>query len=209
MVLESVIRDIGLVGVTAIVFAENGLLIGFFLPGDSLLFTAGFLSSQGYFGIWELTILVTVASIVGNTVGYAFGSRYGRRLFQRPNSRFFKQENLLKTQAFYEKHGVKTIVLARFIPVVRTFAPIVAGIAQMGYRTFTVFNIIGGIIWAAGMTLLGFWLGTKVSNVDKYLLPIIALIIILSVLPGIMHMLKEPEQRRGLIARIRHIFRRR
>lgn len=209
MVLESVIRDIGLVGVTAIVFAENGLLIGFFLPGDSLLFTAGFLSSQGYFGIWELTILVTLASIVGNTVGYAFGSRYGRRLFQRPNSRFFKQENLLKTQAFYEKHGVKTIVLARFIPVVRTFAPIVAGIAQMGYRTFTVFNIIGGVIWAAGMTLLGFWLGTKVSNVDKYLLPIIALIIILSVLPGVMHMLKEPEQRRGLIDRIRRIFRRR
>ncbi|MBI5404701.1 MAG: VTT domain-containing protein [Candidatus Kerfeldbacteria bacterium] len=208
MSLESVIRDIGLVGVTAIVFAENGLLIGFFLPGDSLLFTSGFLASQGYFEIWTLTILVYVASVVGNTVGYAFGSRYGRKLFQRPNSRFFKQENLLKTQAFYEKHGAKTIVLARFIPVVRTFAPIVAGVAGMGYRTFTFYNIVGGAIWAIGLTLLGYWLGSKIEGVDRYLLPIIALIIILSILPGIMHMLKEPEQRRGLIDRIRRIFRR-
>lgn len=208
MVLESVIRDIGLVGVTAIVFAENGLLIGFFLPGDSLLFTSGFLASQGYFEIWTLTILVYIASVVGNTVGYAFGSRYGRKLFQRPNSRFFKQENLLKTQAFYEKHGPKTIVLARFIPVVRTFAPIVAGVAGMGYRTFTFYNIVGGAIWAIGLTLLGYWLGSKIEGVDRYLLPIIALIIILSVLPGIMHMLKEPEQRRGLLNTIKRLFRR-
>jgi len=208
MTLESIIRDIGLVGVTAIVFAESGLLIGFFLPGDSLLFTSGFLASQGYFNIWTLSIITFLAAVVGDNVGYAFGSRYGRKLFQRPDSRFFKQENLQKAHAFYEKHGAKTIVLARFIPVIRTFAPIVAGVANMRYTTFMLFNLVGGAIWAIGLTWLGYWLGSQVKGVDKYLLPIIALIIILSVLPGITHMLKTPEQRRGLVASIKRLFRR-
>ncbi|MFH0828828.1 MAG: DedA family protein [Candidatus Kerfeldbacteria bacterium] len=208
MNLESLIRAIGYAGVIAIIFAENGLLIGFFLPGDSLLFTAGFLASQHFFSIVPLTILLFLASVVGTQVGYFFGFLYGPRVFNRPNSRFFKKENADKAQAFYEKHGTKTIVLARFVPVVRTFAPIVAGIAKMDWKKFLTFNVIGGAIWAAGLTLAGYWLGTKVTNVDRYLLPIIALIILLSILPGILHMLKTPERRHGVWQSIVGIVRR-
>lgn len=204
--LESLVRSLGYVGVTAVVFAENGLLIGFFLPGDSLLFTAGFLASQGYFEITRLTTLLFVASVVGVGTGYWFGKYTGPRLFKRQDSRFFKHENLKKAQAFYHKHGGKTIILARFIPIVRTFAPIVAGIANMHYSRFMLYNVIGGAVWAIGLTLGGYWLGTKVENVDRYLLPIIALIIFLSVLPGIIHMLKEPERRRGAWSLVKRIF---
>ncbi len=206
--LESFAKSAGYLGITAIVFAENGLLVGFFLPGDSLLFTAGFLASQGFFDITTLTLLLFTASVIGVGVGYWFGKYYGRRLFHRPDSRFFKKENLLKAQAFYQKHGAKTIVLARFIPIVRTFAPIVAGIANMNYAKFMFFNVVGGVFWAGGLTLGGYWLGSKVQNVDKYLLPIIALIILLSILPGIIHMLKEPERRRSTWQWIKNLFRR-
>lgn len=204
--LESFAKSAGYLGITAIIFAENGLLIGFFLPGDSLLFTAGFLASQGVFSVSTLTLLLVLASIIGVGVGYWFGKYYGRRLFHRPDSRFFKKENLERAQAFYGKHGAKTIVLARFIPIVRTFAPIVAGIANMNYAKFTLFNIVGGVLWAGGLTLGGYWLGSKVQNVDKYLLPIIALIILLSILPGIVHMLKEPERRRGVWSLVKRFF---
>ena len=202
MNLTHIIESVGLIGVLAMVFAENGLLIGFFLPGDSLLFTAGFLASQGFANIWWLTIGVVVASIVGNQVGYIFGQRYGRRLFNKPDSRFFKQEYLREAETFYEKHGSLTIVLARFIPVVRTFAPIVAGVGQMRATTFLAFNVIGGTVWAAGITLLGFWLGSKIPGIDKYLLPVIALIIVLSVLPGVLHFLRTPERRKSIFNRI-------
>lgn len=190
--------------VVAIVFAESGLLIGFFLPGDSLLFTAGLLASRGVFDIWILAILLFVAAVTGDSVGYAFGHRVGRRLFSRPNSRFFKQENLQRAEHFYEKHGAKTIVLARFIPVVRTFAPIVAGIGKMPYSVFLTYNVLGGALWVGSLTWLGYWLGEKVGNIDKYLLPIIAIIIFLSILPGIIEMLKTPERRRSVFG----IFRR-
>lgn len=206
--LEELIRSIGYVGIAAIVFAENGLLIGFFLPGDSLLFTAGFLASQGYFNISILTTLIFLASVVGVSIGYAFGKRWGRKLFQRPDSRFFKHENLEKAQSFYQKHGGKTIVLARFIPIVRTFAPIVAGIAEMNYAKFMFYNLVGGALWTVSLTLSGYWLGTKVQNVDQYILPIVGIIIILSVLPGIIHLLQKPEQRRGLWNRIAKLIQR-
>lgn len=195
--LESLIESIGLLGVTAIVFAESGLLIGFFLPGDSLLFTAGFLASQDYFSITWLVILTFLAAVIGDSVGYSFGFRVGRRLFDRPNSRFFKRENLSRAEAFYEKYGAKTIVIARFVPVVRTFAPIVAGMSKMRYPVFLMYNVVGGAIWAVGLTLLGYWLGGLIPNIDRYLLPIIAIIIILSVMPGITEMLKTPERRRS------------
>lgn len=207
--LESLISDIGYIGVTAVVFAENGLLIGFFLPGDSLLFTAGFLASQGYFNIWTLTILLFLASVIGVGVGYWFGKFYGRRLFQREDSRFFKKANLEKAHAFYEKHGAKTIVLARFIPIVRTFAPIVAGIANMNYAVFMTYNLIGGALWAVGLTLLGYWLGGTVEGIDRYIIPVLLVIIILSVLPGIIHMLREPERRRNVWTAIKGLFGRR
>ncbi|MBI4092407.1 MAG: VTT domain-containing protein [Candidatus Kerfeldbacteria bacterium] len=207
--LASLVKSAGYLGVTAIVFAENGLLIGFFLPGDSLLFTAGFLASQGFFDITLLTVLLFVASVVGVGVGYWFGKYTGPKLFRRPDSRFFKHENLEKAQAFYHKHGGKTIILARFIPIVRTFAPIVAGIANMHYGKFMVYNVVGGAVWAIGLTLGGYWLGTKVENVDRYLLPIIAVIILLSVLPGIVHMLKTPERRHTVWDSVKRFFARR
>lgn len=181
MDLTTFIQAAGYVGVTGIVFAESGLLVGFFLPGDSLLFTAGLLASQGHFNIYILILLSSIAAVVGDNVGYGFGHKYGRRLFDKPDGRFFKRENLIKAEKFYEEHGAKTIVLARFMPFIRTFAPIVAGIGRMHYATFARYNLIGGLLWAIGMNLAGFWLGSLIPGVDRYLLPIIALIILISV----------------------------
>ncbi len=198
----------GYILVTAIIFAECGLLVGFFLPGDSLLFAAGILAAEGLFNIWLIMGLLLVAAILGVSVGYAFGSRWGRRLFQRPESRFFKQENLRQAEEFYEHHGGKTIILARFIPIIRTFAPIVAGIGRMPYLQFLIYNIVGGVIWVLGLVGAGYWLGHRVKNIDHYLLPIIAIVIVLSVLPGIIHMLRTPERRLGISQRLKSIFRR-
>ncbi len=193
------IQSAGAVGgyilLTAIIFAECGLLIGFFLPGDSLLFAAGILAAQGLLNLWFVMALLLAAAIVGVSAGYAFGFRWGRKLFQRPDSRFFKKENLLKAEEFYHRHGGKTIILARFIPIVRTFAPIVAGVGRMSYPKFLAYNIVGGVIWVVGLVGGGFWLGEKIKNVDRYLLPIIAVIIFLSVLPGLIHMLRTPARR--------------
>lgn len=209
MVLASLIQSIGYIGVGAIIFAESGLLVGFFLPGDSLLFTAGFLASQGFFNIYLLIVICFVAAVTGDSVGYAFGNRFGRQLFSRPDSRFFKKENLIRAENFYARHGGKTIILARFIPVVRTFAPIVAGMGQMTYQKFLAYNLVGGVIWAIGMPLLGFWLGGAVPHIDRYIIPVLLVIILLSVLPGITEMLKTPERRRSTLAMIRGIFKRR
>lgn len=208
MTLESLIRTAGLVGVAGIVFAESGLLIGFFLPGDSLLFTAGFMASQGFFDIWMLSGLCFVAAVTGDSVGYAFGHRVGRKLFFRPNSRFFKQEHLARAEAFYERYGGKTIIIARFVPFVRTFAPIVAGIGKMNYSKFLLFNLIGGLLWAVGLTWLGYWIGGLIPDVDRYLLPVIAIIIFLSILPGILEALKTPERRSATWSALRSLLRR-
>jgi membrane-associated protein len=185
--LEELIKAVGYAGLFAIVFAESGLLIGFFLPGDSLLFTAGFLASEGYLHIGILVPLCVIAAITGDAVGYAFGRQVGRRLYDRPDSRFFKKKHLLAAEAFYEKHGGKTIVLARFLPVVRTFAPIVAGASNMQYRRFAIYNVFGGILWGAGVTIAGYLLGEAIPEVDRYLLPIIALIIFISIVPTLWH----------------------
>ena len=191
MHLETILPTIGYLGIFAIIFAESGLLIGFFLPGDSLLFTAGFLASQGIFDIGILALICFIGAVVGDSVGYTFGHRVGRKLFNKKDSRFFHKENLLKAEKFYEEHGKKTIILARFLPVIRTFAPIVAGIGSMEYKTFLSFNIIGGFLWAVGLTVGGFLLGSLIPGVDKYLLPIILGIIVLSVLPQAVHLLKN------------------
>lgn len=196
--LTELIKTIGLLGVFGIVFAESGLLIGFFLPGDSLLFTAGFLASQGFINIWLLALGSFVAAVVGDSVGYTFGHKIGRRLFQRENSLLFHKDNLLKAEAFYEKHGGKTIILARFMPIIRTFAPIVAGMGNMRYSSFFSYNIIGGFLWSIGLSLGGYILGNTIPNVDRYLLPIIFLIIILSLLPSVTHILKAPQHRKEL-----------
>lgn len=188
--LETLIRTVGYVGLFAIIFAESGLLIGFFLPGDSLLFTAGFVASQGYLDIRLLVPLCFVAAITGDAVGYAFGHKVGRRLYERPDSRLFQMRHLLQTEAFFAEHGGKAIILARFMPVVRTFAPIVAGMGAMRYARFTLFNCIGAFLWAVGLSVAGFFLGSVIPDVDRYLLPIIALIIVVSIAPSAFHIWK-------------------
>lgn len=188
----------GYVILTAIIFAESGLFFGFFLPGDSLLFTAGVLASQSFFNIVVLAFLMATAAITGDSVGYWFGKKVGKKLFQKEDSRFFKKKHLEEANKFYEKHGGKTIILARFIPAVRTFVPIVAGAAEMSYHKFFAYNVVGGLIWGVGLTLGGYFLGKAIPNVDKYLLPIIALIVFVSVLPAIYHMLSDKETRAHL-----------
>lgn len=185
---------------TAVIFAECGLLVGFFLPGDSLLFTAGILAAQGLFNVWLLMALLLAAAIIGVSVGYAIGLRWGRRLFHRPDSRFFKQENLRHAEEFYERHGAFTIVLARFIPVIRTFVPVVAGIGRMSYPKLIFYNVIGGVVWVGGLVGAGYYMGEKIPNIDRYLLPIIAIIILLSIMPGLMQMLRTPERRRTIFS---------
>ncbi len=190
---------IAYIGLFAIIFAESGLLIGFFLPGDSLLFTAGFLASQGLLDIYILVPLLFLAAVLGDSAGYAFGAKVGKRLFHRKESLLFHRHNLEKAQQFYEKHGKKTIILARFMPVIRTFAPIVAGIGDMNYKTFITYNVIGGLLWAVCLPLAGYFLGSLIPNADKYLHYIIAVIIFVSILPPIVHVLREKESRDSLI----------
>jgi len=186
-----------------IVFAESGLLIGFFLPGDSLLFTTGFLASQGVLDIWILLPLLFVAAVLGDSAGYAFGRRVGRRLFQREKSLLFHKSHLLKAEQFYERHGKKTIIVARFMPVVRTFAPIVAGIGHMEYKTFVTYNIIGGFLWSVGITVLGFFLG-RIPFIAKNLEIAIFVIIGISIMPPIIHILQDPKHRKQLYAFIKN-----
>lgn len=188
---QKIILAFGLIGVILVIFAETGLFFGFFLPGDSLLFTAGLLASQDLLPFWPLAIGTFIAAVVGDTVGYWFGKKTGPALFAREDSRFFKKKYVEQAQVFYEKHGKKTIILARFMPIVRTFAPIVAGVANMNYRVFISYNIIGGFIWAFGLTIGGYFLGTVIPSADKYLLPIIILIVATSFIPGIVHMARE------------------
>ncbi|KKQ37486.1 MAG: hypothetical protein US54_C0034G0008 [Candidatus Roizmanbacteria bacterium GW2011_GWA2_37_7] len=193
MHLETILPTIGYFGITLIVFAESGLFFGFFLPGDSLLFTAGFLASQNYFNVHILFILTATAAISGDSVGYWFGKKIGPKLFVKEDSRFFHKKNLAKAQHFYEKHGKFTIIISRFIPIIRTFAPIVAGIGEMKYSTFISYNIFGGFLWTFGMIYGGYFLGKIIPDVDKYLLPIVCVIVILSVLPTIKHLFQKDE----------------
>ena len=186
------------VGLILIIFAETGLLIGFFLPGDSLLFTAGVLASDGDLNIAVILIGVFLAAVIGDQVGYTIGKRAGPALFKREDSRFFKQKYVERTKEFFERHGPKTIVLARFVPVVRTFAPVLAGVGDMSRRTFTTYNVVGGFIWAVGVTLAGYLLGSVIGDdIDKYLLPIIGVIIVLSILPPIIEIMRERKRNRA------------
>jgi membrane-associated protein len=183
---KPLIEAFGTLGIFAIVFAESGLLFGFFLPGDSLLFTAGLLASQGTLNFPLIVGGCFAAAVLGDQVGYYIGRRAGPAIFRRPDSRFFKKKNVDRAKAYFELHGSKTIVLARFIPIVRTFTPVVAGVAQMDYRRFVTFNVIGGFLWAVGVTSLGYVLGSTIPDIDKYLLPIIMLIVAVSFVPVIL-----------------------
>jgi len=207
------IKIVGTIGVLFVIFAETGLMIGFFLPGDSLLFTTGFLVASGVLNINInlIALLIFLAAVLGNTTGYMFGRRLGPKVFKKPDARVFKQEYVQKAQAFYDKNGGKTIIMAQFIPIIRTFAPIVAGVSKMDYRKFILFNIIGATFWAAGVTYAGFFLGKMFENmgisIDQVLLPIVALIILLSITPPLFHVLKDKNNRKSLWALIKKQFR--
>lgn len=181
--LSEMVQAIGYPGIFAVVFFESGVFFGFFLPGGSMLFTAGLLSSKGIFNPWLLIPLVALAAILGDSAGYWFGNKVGVSLFFKKDTRFFRHEHLEMAKNFYEKHGVLAVVFARFIPIVRTFAPIIAGIVQMRYRVFLAYNVVGGLLWGAGMTFAGYYLGEKVPFVSHYLAPIIVLIVIATTVP--------------------------
>lgn len=182
---QFIVSTLGTIGVIAIIFCETGLFFGFFFPGDSLLFTAGFLASQGYVSLPFLLIGTFLAAIIGDSVGYAFGKKVGPALFTKEDSLFFNKKHIVRAQHFYEKYGKKTIVIARFVPIVRTFAPIVAGIGTMPYRIFITYNVLGGLLWTWSMLLLGYSLGSFIPNVDRYILPIVIVIIIVSAFPAL------------------------
>ena len=188
---HALIATFGLVGIFAIVFLETGFFFGFFLPGDSLLFTAGLLATQGYFPIAGLLIGVFVAAVLGDNVGYAFGRKVGPSLFVREDSLLFDKKNIARAQHFYEKYGVRTIILARFIPIIRTFAPIVAGIGSMNYRTFFINNIIGGLLWTVALVGLGYGFGRVIPDPDRFLLPAIGVIIVLSAVPALREIFRK------------------
>jgi membrane-associated protein len=192
--LEQLIQHVGYVGLFAIVFAESGLFFGFFLPGDSLLLTAGLLASRGLLSIVILIPVLFVGAVLGDTVGYWFGAKTGPRIFTREKSLLFKPKNLLAAKAFYEKHGGKTITLARFLPFIRTFAPIVAGAVRMHYRRFLMFNLLGGILWAIGVTLLGYTLGSAlghVEGIDRYFTLLVLAFFFIPGIPTLLHLWRD------------------
>ncbi|MFI5533614.1 DedA family protein [Kitasatospora sp. NPDC051853] len=199
---DHLISTFGLLGILVIVFAESGLLIGFFLPGDSLLFTAGLLVADGTYlqqPLWLVCTLIVLAAVAGDQVGYLFGRKVGPSLFRRPDSRLFKQENVEKAAAFFDRHGPKAIVLARFVPIVRTFTPIVAGVSRMNYRTFVVYNVVGGVLWGAGVTVLGYFLG-QIPFVRENIEAMLIGIVLLSVLPIGVELLRARRKPRQPVA---------
>ena len=192
--IPELIRIGGLYGMILVIFSETGLMVGFFLPGDSLLVTAGLFAAKGDLNIATLIPSLMLAAICGNTTGYWIGNRAGKALYSRPNSLLFRREHLIRTHAFYERHGGKTIILAQFMPIVRTFAPVVAGAAEMGYRRFIMFNVVGAVIWIGSMTLTGYYLGRLVPNIESRIHIVIAIVIFISLLPAIFAWVKSKLQ---------------
>lgn len=209
MNLVDYITGLGILAILFVIYAESGLLVGFFFPGDSLLFTAGVLVNANILdiNIHLFVFLLFLAAIAGNSTGYLFGRRVGPKIFRRPNSLLFRKENITHTQNFYEKHGGKTIIIAQFIPIMRTFAPIVAGVGKMPYKRFVTFSLIGAALWTAGITYLGYSLGyffQKIGiDIDTILLPIIAVIVLVSISPALYHILKDKSRRTAIVTGIK------
>jgi membrane-associated protein len=205
--ITELIKAFGILGVAAIIFAESGLLLGFFFPGDTLMFSAGFLATKDIFGVsvHVLVLYLIVAAILGEAVGYLFGHRVGHRVFRRKDSVLFHPDNLVKAEKFYEKYGPITILLARFIPVVRTFVPIVAGATKMNQRVFTLYNVLGAILWVSLTTYVGYFAGDFLErrgiNIDSLILPIIALVMLFTVGSPLLHILRDPESRKQFFAK--------
>lgn len=195
---ENIIKSGGLFLIAFMVFAESGLLFGFFFPGDTLLFAAGLLASQGEFSIQVVTLVIAISAIAGGQVGYVIGERAGPRLFRKKDGVVFRREYVEQAETFYEKHGGKTIMLARFIPVVRTFAPVVAGIGNMDQRKFLFYNVAGSALWGVSVTLVGYYLGNKIPNIDTYILPIIATAMLSSFAPTLYHIARDKNSRQKI-----------
>ncbi|OHA92141.1 MAG: hypothetical protein A3J09_01445 [Candidatus Zambryskibacteria bacterium RIFCSPLOWO2_02_FULL_51_21] len=188
--LVSLIQTAGYLGLFGIIYAESGIFVGFFLPGDSLLFTAGFLASQGYLRIEFLLPMFFLAAFAGDATGYWIGRKIGPRIFSRPKSFWFSPENIEKTRSFFDQHGKKAIVLARFVPIVRTFIPVMAGVGEMKYKIFTFYNFFGALIWAVGLTSAGYFFGQSIPDADRYVLPIVGLIVVVSLIPPVIQYFK-------------------
>lgn len=181
--LPTLIKTVSYLGLFGIVFAETGLLVGLFLPGDSLLITAGLLAAEGTLSLPLVMLVCATAAIVGDSTGYLIGARFGPRLFSRPKSRWFDPAHVERARAYFERYGPRTLVIARFVPIVRTFAPTVAGVAGMRYRTFAAWNVFGGLLWGAGVPAAGYYLGRLIPNLEKYILLVIGVVIVVSVIP--------------------------
>jgi membrane-associated protein len=199
------IAQAGIWLIALIVFAESGLLIGFFLPGDTLLIAAGVLAAQGVLPIEATIAAIVIAAIVGDNVGYTIGQYSGKRLFHKKDGILFRREYVERSQAFYDKHGGKTIILARFIPIVRTFAPVVAGIGKMPRGKFFFYNVIGALIWGVGVTLLGYWVGSRIPHIGEYLEYALLFVISMSFLPAAYHIIKDPRSRKLVMRRLKNI----
>ncbi len=201
--VQHIIESGGILIICLIVFAESGLFIGFFLPGDTLLLSAGIFASLGKLPLGWLMVGVILAAIIGDNVGYSIGRRTGHRIFKKKDGIFFRREHIERAEKFYEKHGGKTIILARFTPIVRTFAPLVAGVGKMPRRHFMLYNIIGGILWGGGVTLLGYWFGSKIPHLDKYIHYVLIFVVVASLGLALFHLLKDKTTRKLLAERLR------
>jgi len=191
MTLLELVTRVGYVGLFLIIFAESSLFFSLLLPGNSLLFTAGVIAGQGFLNIYILVTILALAAILGDNFGYWIGSKIGPKIFSREDSRFFNKKHLVRTELFYKKYGPKAVVIARFIPVVRTFVPILAGVGLMRYRTFITYNIIGSVFWSVGVTVTGFLLGKSIPNIDAFILPLVGVIILISVIPIVLEYVKK------------------
>jgi membrane-associated protein len=196
--IDHIIQAGGLLLIAAIIFGESGLFIGFFFPGDTLLLSAGVFAAAGKLNLTSIIIVVAIAAILGDNLGYHIGKRYGRRLFHKPDGVVFRQEHIERAEAFYDKYGSKTMLFAHFVPVIRTFAPATAGAGKMNYRNFVIFDAIGDIAWATIVTLVGYWFGSKIHNLDHYILLAVVLVVVATLAPTIYHLIKAYlEKRKG------------
>lgn len=194
--IAHIIQAGGLLLVAAIIFGESGMFIGFFFPGDTLLLSAGIFAAQGKLPLVATILVVAVAAILGDNTGYHIGKRYGRRLFRKPDGVVFRQEYVQQAERFYEKFGSKAMLIAHFVPVVRTFAPAVAGVARMNYKQFFIFDAIGDVAWATIVTLIGYWFGTKIPNIDHYILLAVAGVMVITLGPTVYHLAKALRRKR-------------
>lgn len=197
-----IIQAGGLLLVAAIIFAESGMMLGFFLPGDTLLLSAGVLASQGKLPIAATIAVIGLAAILGDNTGYTIGRAMGPRLFRKKDGVIFRQEYVQRAEKFYEKYGSKTMLLSHFVPIVRSFAPLVAGVAKMPRAKFFIFDAVGDVVWAAGVTLVGFWFGSRIKNLDHYMLPVFIAVIVLSFAPTLWHIFGDRETRQRLFAKL-------